>query len=175
MMKFSWFILPIVAAIHFQSVAACEEFGQEGKELAAYEKEIVEHPLEAISIARRGSALFAGQEKHLFELAARQQEKKLAELSLAQAFELAEVIEKKLQGPAEANHVRSSWLALRGLGLSQEDVRRFLGLPQKISSQILYCRQLELWSYEHPAGVWLTFICTKNHTPTLHSVRSTFK
>src|SRR6516164_8735279 len=127
MMKVSWFILPIVAAIHFQPMAAWEEFGQEGKELAAYEKEIAERPLEAISIARRASVLFADQEKHLHELAAKYQEKHLLELSLVQATELAEVLEKKLQDPAEANHVRSSWLAARGVGLSQGDIRGFLG------------------------------------------------
>jgi len=167
-------MLPVVAALQFQP-AACEDFIQEKNELAAYEKEMAERPLEAISIARRGAALFAGREKHLHELAAKYQEKHLVELSLAQAIELAEVLDKKLQEPAEANRVRSKWLAARGLGLSQVEVRGFLGLPQKISFEVLYCCQLEQWTYERPNRLWLTFTCTKNQIPILHAVRSGVK
>jgi hypothetical protein len=170
--KFSSIMFLVAVVFHFPAVAACEDFIQEKKELAAYEKQMAERPLEALNIARRASALFADQEKHLYEMAAKNQENHLLELSLGQAIELAEVLEKKLQDPAEASHVRSSWLAARGLGLSQDDVRRFLGLPQKISFQILYSRQLELWKYEGPARLLLTFVCTKNQHPALRSVRS---
>jgi hypothetical protein len=171
MVKYSSIVFLVAAAFHFPPVTACEDFIQEKKELAAYEKEMAERPLEALNIARRASASFGDQEKHLYELAAEYQRKHLLELTLAQAIELAEVLEKKLHDPAKAHHVRSSWLAARGLGLSQNELRRFLGLPHKISFQVLYTRQLELWKYERPARLQLTFICTKSQNATLDAVR----
>jgi hypothetical protein len=169
---FSLFLSLLAVAFIFGVTAARGHWLQEKKELAAYEKEMAERPLEALSIARRASALFTDEEKHLYGLAVKQQEKHLPELSLSQAIELAEALEKKLQDTASAYHVRQSWLVARGVGLSQEDVRRLLGLPQKISFQILYGRQLEQWNYERPNRLWLTFACTKNHMPTLQTVRS---
>ena len=49
--------------------------------------------------------------------------------------------------------------------------RQLLGLPQKISFQILYGRQLEQWNYDRPSRLWLVFLCTKTHIPTLQTVR----
>ena len=168
---FSLIVSLLAVAFIFGEVAARGHWLQGKKELAAYEKEMAERPLEALSIARRASALFADEEKHLYGLAVKHQEKHLPELSLAQVIELAEVVEKKLQDPAAAYHVRQSWLVARGFGLGQEDVRRLLGLPQKISFQILYGRQLEQWKYERPSRLWLVFLCTKTHISTLQTVR----
>ena len=165
------FMSLLAVAFVFGETAARGRWLQEKKELAAYEKEIAERPLEALSIARRASALFADQEKHLYGLAVKQQEEHLPELSLAQAIELAEAFEKKLEDPDAAYYVRQNWLVARGYGLSQEDVRRLLGLPQKISMQILYGRQLEQWNYERPSRLWLVFLCTKTHIPALQTVR----
>ena len=160
--KFSWIMLLMVVKFHFPQLAVRADFIQEKKELAAFEKEMAERPLEAVGIARRASAL----------LAVKEQEKHLPELSLAQAIELADVSEKKLLNPAMANHIRQTWLAAHGFGLSPEDVRRLVGLPQRISFQVLYGRQVEQWTYERPNQLWLTFTCTKDHTPVLQNVRS---
>ncbi len=83
---FSLFVSLLAAAFIFGEVAARGHWLQGKKELAAYEKEMAERPLEALSIARRASALLSDEEKRLYGLAVKHQEKHLRELSLAQAI-----------------------------------------------------------------------------------------
>ncbi len=148
---------------------------QEKKELGSYEKEMAERPQEAMSIARRAATVLTGDEKQLFSWAAKRQEKILAELSLAQAIELAEVFEKKLEDAQAGRHVRITWLTSHVTGLTPDDVRRLLGLPQKQTFQIVYRRQLEQWVYEQPSAVWLTFSCTKGHVHRLQAVQTSHR
>lgn len=147
---------------------------QEKKELVTFEKEMIEHPLEALSVARRGASAFANDEKELYALAGKHQVKHLNELSLAQAIDLAETFEKKLEDPQSGRGVRINWLSSRGIGLSPDEVRRLLGPPLKISFQFVYRRQLEQWTYEQPAPAWLSFTCTKGQVPRLQTVQIAF-
>ncbi len=54
---------------------------------AAFEKEMVDHPLEALTIARRAVGVLGKEETRLYRLAARQQEKILPSLGLGQVTE----------------------------------------------------------------------------------------
>jgi hypothetical protein len=159
-------------------VAFCRDenvrgISQEKKDLAAIEKEMAERPREAISIARRGATAFPGDEKQLYAWAVNQQEKYLAELSLAQALELVEVCENKLEDPQAGRRVRINWVTTHAPGASQDEVRRLLGSPQRNSFQIVYRRQLEQWIYEQPVPASLTFSCTKGQIQRLQTVQST--
>jgi hypothetical protein len=140
--------------------------------LAAFEKEIVDHPLEALAIARRAAGVFGKEETRLYRLAAQQQEKILPSLGLGQVTELAEVLEKKLVDPQTSWQVRIAWLQQRGLGLSPSEVHQLLGSPRSFSLQMLYRRQIEKWVYDQPGRLWLTFIYTNAHTGRLQHVRS---
>jgi hypothetical protein len=125
-----------------------------------------------MSIARRAATVLESDEKQLYSWAAKRQEKILPELSLAQAVELAEVFEKKLEDGQAGRRVRINWLTGHAPGLTQDEVRRLLGSPQKQTFQIVYRRQLEQWIYQQPAPVWLTFSCTKGQIPRLQTVQS---
>jgi len=140
--------------------------------LAAYEKEMAQHPQEALAIARRAVRTFGKEEKRLYVLAVQLQEKNLPFLGLGQVAELAEVEEKKLEDLPASNRIRVSWLQQRGLGLSTQEVRQLLGSPAHVSSQILYRRQIEQWSYDLPASLSLTFLWTKGQMPHLQTVHS---
>ncbi len=170
-----YFILINACAILCLDLNARGILAQEKKELAAFEKEMVDRPGEALSIARRAATIYVNDEKQLYALAVKHQEKHLAELSLAQAIELAETFEKKLDDPQSGRGVRISWLLSRGPGLHPDEVRCLLGSPLKISFQIVYRRQLEQWTYEQPAPAWLTFSCTKGQVPRLQTVQSAFR
>ena len=139
--------------------------------LAAYEKEMAEHPQEALVIARRAVRAFGKDEKRLYALAVQLQEKNLPFLGLGQVTELAETVEK-LEDRAASNRIRVSWLQQRGRGLNTQEVRQLLGPPSHVSSQILYRRQIEQWSYDLPASLSLTFLCTKGQIPHLQTVHS---
>lgn len=167
-----YFFLINGVAIFVLDLNARGILGQEKKELAAFEKEMIDRPREALSIARRAAAVYANDEKQFFTLAVKHQEKHLAELSLAQAIELAETIEKKLEDSQSGRGLRINWLLSRGPGLSPDEVRRLLGSPLKISYQIVYRRQLEQWIYEQPAPAWITFSCTKGQIPRFQTVQS---
>jgi hypothetical protein len=145
---------------------------QDKNEVAAYEKEMADHPTEALSIARRAAAVFANEEKNLYWLAVKLQEKHLNELSLVQAIELAETFEKKLEDTQAGRVVRINWLTSKGIGASMDEVRQLLGIPLRISFQIVYRRQFEQWTYEQPVPAHLTFSCTKGQTPRLQNVHS---
>ncbi len=153
-------------------VGAPRALPQVKKDLAVYEKEMAERPLEAMSIARRATVPFPDDEKQLFKLAANQLEKRLSELSLAQALELAEVLEKKLEDSQAGRRIRFNWIQARSPGLSQEEVRRLLGSPQRNSFQVVYFRQIEQWIYDQPVPAKLTFSCTKGQSPRLDVVHS---
>jgi hypothetical protein len=140
--------------------------------LAAYEKEMAQHPQEALAIARRAVKMFVKEEKRLYALAVQLQEKNLPFLGLGQVTELAETMEKKLEDRAASNRIRVSWLQQRGLGLNTQEVRQLLGSPAHVSSQILYRRQIEQWSYDLPASLSLIFLCTKGQIPHLQTVHS---
>ncbi|SRR6266849_38873 len=140
--------------------------------LAAYEKEMAEHPQEALAIARRAVRTFGKDEKRLYALAVQLQEKNLPFLGLGQVTELAETVEKKLEDRAASNRIRVFWLQQRGLGLSTQEVRQLLCPSPHASSQILYRRQIEQWSYDLPASLSLIFLCTKGQIPHLQTVHS---
>jgi hypothetical protein len=148
---------------------------QDKKDLAAFEKEMAERPQEALSIARRAAPAFADDEKQLYRWALVHQEKHLPDLSLNQVVELAEAAEKKLDDSQASRRVRINWLLARAAGLSQDEVRRLIGSPQRSSFQFVYSRQLEQWTYDQPAPAWLTFSCTKGQVPRLQSVQTTFR
>jgi len=170
------FILMILVAAFCLRINA-RGISQEKKDLAkkdqaAFEKEMAERPREALSIARRAAIGFAGDEKQLYAWAVNLQEKYLAELSLAQALELAEAFENKLEDPQSGRRVRIDWLIARAPGASQAEVRRLLGSPQRNSFQIVYRRQVEQWIYDQPVPAWLTFSCTKGQIYRLQTVQS---
>jgi len=169
------FILMFLFAAFRLGLSAPRELGQEKKELAAFEKEMAERPQEALSIARRAAATFADAEKMLYSSAVKEQEKHLAELNLSQVLDLAEAFEKKLVDHHAGRRIRINWLTARALGLTQDEVRRLLGLPQKSSFQIVYRRQIEQWVYDQPVPAWLTFSCSKGQIPRLQSVGTTFR
>jgi hypothetical protein len=148
---------------------------QEKRDLAALEKEMADRPQEALSIARRAAAANADTEKALYALAAKEQEKHLGDLSLAQALELAEAMEKKLDDSQAARRVRITWLVARGPGLNQEEVRRVLGAPKRNSLQIVYFRQIEQWVYDQPVPALLAFSCTKGQIPRLQTIQTSFQ
>jgi len=140
--------------------------------LAVYEKEMEEHPLDALVIARRAGKMFRKDEKRLKALAAQLLEKSLHQLGFGQVMELVEVVDKDLEDSSAANRIRVSWLRERGFGLSALEVRRLLGPPPRVSSQLLYRGQIEQWGYDRPTAVVLIFFCTKGHTPSLQIVHS---
>ena len=169
----SWFIGLRIVPLVVLNLEAGPGQGQVADEaLAAYEKEMAEHPQEALVIARRAVRAFGKDEKRLYALAVQLQEKNLPFLGLGQVAELAEVAEKKLEDRAANNRIRASWLQQRGLGLSTQEVRQLLGPPEHVSSQILYRRQIEQWSYDLPASLSLIFLCTKGQMPHLQTVHS---
>jgi hypothetical protein len=146
---------------------------QVGKEqLAAFEKEIKEHPGEALAIARRAVGILGSDEKKLYSLAAQEQQKILPSLGLAQLIELAEVLEKKLDDAQGGRRVRTDWLQQRGLGLSPPEVRQLLGPPQRIAYQLIYRQQIEQWAYDGSPKIWAVFIYTDNHVQRLQRVLS---
>ena len=171
MKSIRFFKLIILIAAFCLSVTS-RGISQEKKDLTAIEKEMAERPREAISIARRAATAFPDEEKQLYTWAVNHQEKYLAELSLAQALDLAEAWEKKLEDSQAGRRVRINWLMARAPGASQDEVRRMLGSPQRNSFQIVYCRQVEQWIYEQPVPAWLTFTCTKGQIPRLQTVQS---
>jgi hypothetical protein len=140
--------------------------------LAAIEKEIKEHPGEALAIARRAVGVLGSDEKKLYSLAAQEQQKILASLGLGQVTELAEVLEKKLDDPQGGRRVRIARLQQRGLGLSPPEVRQLLGPPQRIAYQLIYRQQIEQWAYEGSLKIWAIFIYTDSHVQRLQKVVS---
>ena len=168
-----WFIgLRIFPLVAFCLAAEAAQGPVADETLAAYEKEMAEHPQEALVIARRAVRTFEKDEKRLYTLAVQLQEKNLPFLGLGQVAELADVAEKKLEDRAASNRIRVSWLQQRGLGLSTQEVRQLLGSPTQVSSQILYRRQIEQWSYDLPTPLSIIFLCTKGQTPHLQNVHS---
>jgi hypothetical protein len=142
------------------------------EQLAAFEKEIGERPLEGLSIARRASSLFGKDERRLYKLAADQQEKNLALLGVGQIAELAEVFEKKLDDFQGGRRIRIAWLEQRGIGLTQEQVHQLLGSPQRVTSEILYRRQIDQWVYHEPAMLWIIFSYTKGQVVRVQAMHS---
>ncbi len=168
-----WFIgLRIVSFVVLSLGAGPGQGPVADETLAAYEKEMAEHPREALAIARRAVRAFGKDEKRLYALAVQLQEKNLPFLGLGQVTELAETVEKKLEDRAVSNRIRVSWLQQRGLGLSTQEVRQLLGPPAHVSSQILFRSQIEQWSYDLPASLSLIFLCTKGQIPHLQTVHS---
>jgi len=153
--------------------AGPEETQASAEQLSAYEKEMADHPLEALTIARRASSVLGKDEKQLYQSAAEQQEKNLALLGLGQIIELAEVLQKKLDDPQSSRRVRVSWLEQRGMGLTPEQVRQLLGPPQQVTSEILYRRQIDQWVYNQPTALWINFSYTNGHMARVRSVHST--
>jgi len=164
-----WFI-GIVSLVVLGGRSGQDQGGAE--QLATFEKEIVDHPLEALAIARRSAGVLGKEETRLYRLAAQQQEKVMPSLGLGQVTELAEVLEKKLVDPQTSWQVRVAWLQQRGLGLSSPEVRQLLGSPRSFSLQMLYRRQIEKLVYDQPGRLWLTFIYTNGHAGRLQHVRS---
>ncbi len=138
--------------------------------IQAIEKEMAERPQEALAIARRAPFVDAKDRKRLFSIAARYQEKELRNLSEAQVVELAKVFEDTLADPKAALRVRLAWMRHRAM--TQEEVLRLLGQPNRVSWQILYRHQIEQWAYENPAAIRIDFDCVKGHDPKLLSVHS---
>lgn len=54
-------------------------------------------------------------------------------------------------------------------GMSPEQVRRFVGAPQRVARQILYQRYREQWIYVSPVPFRLTFDCPRGQPPLLLS------
>jgi hypothetical protein len=154
------------------SLAGISQGLAEDDPLGTYKKEMKERPLEAFSIARQAAKAFPGEEKHLLQTAADQLLIHLDELNYSQIMELAKVLETKLGDPRAARKARFSWLKLRGMGLSQEEVRQLLGPPKRTAVQILYRRQLEQWLYEQPNSIWLIFISSKGQISRLQTVHA---
>jgi hypothetical protein len=137
--------------------------------LAAYEKEMQEHPLDALIIARRAAKTLGEEDKRLNALAVQLQEKNLPQLGFRQVIQLAQVMEKKLEDPSAAKRTRISWLRQRGLGLSELEVRELLGPPAHLSYQVLFRGQIEQWTYDSPALV-IQFLSTKGNISRLQTV-----
>jgi hypothetical protein len=138
--------------------------------LAAYEKEMQEHPLDALIIARHAAKTFGQEDKRLNALAVQLQERNLPQLGFRQVIELAEVMEKKLEDPSAAKRIRISWLRQRGIGLSELEVRELLGPPAHVSYQVLFRCQVEQWTYVGPATLVLQFLSTKGNISRLQTV-----
>jgi hypothetical protein len=169
-MLFSCWFVGIISLVVPEERPSQSQVGAEP--LASFEREIMDHPAEGLATARRAVGVLGKEENRLYRLAAKQQEKILLSLGLGQVTELAEVLEKKLDDPQASRRVRIGWLEQRGLGLSPPEVRRLLGSPRHFAVQILYRRQIERWSYDQPATLWLTFICTDGQTVRLQHVHS---
>jgi hypothetical protein len=137
---------------------------------AAFEKEMREHPSDALVIARRAAKTFGEEDKRLNALAVQLQEKNLPQLGFRQVIELAEVMEKKLEDPLAAKRTRISWLRQRGLGLSESEVRELVGPPAHVSYQFLFRSQVEQWKYDSPAALVLQFLSPKGNISRLQTV-----
>jgi hypothetical protein len=55
-------------------------------------------------------------------------------------------------------------------GMSQAEVQRLLGPPQRVARQILYRRYLEQWVYEGPNAVRIEFDCVRGKEPQILTV-----
>jgi hypothetical protein len=144
--------------------------------LQAVEKEMAEKPEDALAIARRVADQFAdaNDRKRFLASAARLQKSQLKNLTEVQAADLAKTFETDLSDGQAALQVRLSWLKQRAK--TQEEVRRLLGPPGRISWQVLYRHQIEQWIYEDPAPLRINFDCAKGLEPQLvnvHSLKST--
>lgn len=54
--------------------------------------------------------------------------------------------------------------------MSQAQVRRLLGPPQRVARQILYRRYLEQWVYDGPHAVRIEFDCVRGKEPQILTV-----
>jgi len=57
-------------------------------------------------------------------------------------------------------------------GMSQAQVRQFLGPAKRIARQILYRRYLEQWLYEGPRAVRIEFDCVRGNEPQILTVHA---
>ena len=164
--------LSILPSVPLGGLAQTDQKQAEAEPLAVIRKEMAEHPLDALAIARRATQNFKQEEKHFYALAAQLQEKNLHQLSFGQVLELVDVVESKLQDLPTSMRIRVSWLQQRGNNLLPQEVRQILGSPRHVSSQILFRRQIEQWNYDLPISVSLTFSCTEGHDIRLQAVHS---
>jgi len=58
-------------------------------------------------------------------------------------------------------------------GMTAGDVRQKLGMPARVSRQILYHRHLEQWIYSAPIDLRLEFRCLPGQEARLQTVQST--
>ncbi len=57
-------------------------------------------------------------------------------------------------------------------GLTQAQVRQFLGPPNHVARQILYRRYLEQWVYDGPNPVRIEFDCVRGNKPQIITVHA---
>jgi hypothetical protein len=143
--------------------------------LQAIEKDMAGRPQEALIIARRAADQLAdaNDRKRLFTIAARYQESQLKNLSEPQIVDLVKVFETELEDTKAARRVRLAWLSQKAM--TQDEVRRIVGQPSRISWQVLYRHQIEQWVYEDPISLRIDFDCVKGLDARLlgvHSVNS---
>lgn len=55
-------------------------------------------------------------------------------------------------------------------GMTPEEVRQWVGTPQRVAREILYHRYREQWLYETPRPIRLTFECLRGQKPQLLAV-----
>ncbi len=72
--------------------------------------------------------------------------------------------------PFEAFTIRKQNVGKVHPGMTQGEVRKLLGKPDRTARQILYCRSVEQWSYEDLPG-WLVAIdCLKGQEARVQTV-----
>ena len=59
-------------------------------------------------------------------------------------------------------------------GMTTDEVRKLLGPPERIARQILHRRYQEMWTYEHPAALYVEFSAAAGQAPRLVTVHPAF-
>jgi hypothetical protein len=54
-------------------------------------------------------------------------------------------------------------------GMTVEEVKQVLGMPARVSREVLFRRYVEEWHYDEPAG-WVEFQCLRGEAPFVQNV-----
>ncbi len=56
-------------------------------------------------------------------------------------------------------------------GMTVEEIKQVLGVPARISREVLFRRYVEEWHYDEPAG-WVEFQCLRGEAPFVQGVHA---